>query len=244
MRANTLHADDLWDELVDRDVETLLKGGAPVNEDLAALEPFVATLRSFGCQSPSDGFIELQATRSAEEAEHAHELAVGRGDQGGRAGLIFRFRQRATALATSLLMIAGMTGVAWAANGAGPSDWYYAIDRALEVIGIGAGGAEERLLEVSSGPASTPSGSSTVAASSGLTNASETVANAAGGNSQSPPVLAAVSAMLDPLTIEEGLRGETISSIAKTLSEIRSTGKPDGTGKPDDPGKPDEPGKP
>jgi hypothetical protein len=38
-----------------------------------------------------------------------------------------------------------MSGVAVAANRAAPGDALYGIDRALEKIGIGAGGAQERL---------------------------------------------------------------------------------------------------
>lgn len=208
MRANTLRTGDFWDELVDRDVETLLKGGAPANADLAMLEPFVTTFRSFGRQSPSDEFIELHATRSAVVARKAHALAVSQVGQHGRAGFMFRLRQRATALATTVLMIAGMTGAAWAADGAGPDDWYYGIDRALEAIGIGAGGAEERLLEAANG-----SGEGLTV--TGRERASDRVLSAGNGNEQSLAVRDRVSAMLD-LPAGEGSKGEAISSIAKT----------------------------
>ena len=45
-------------------------------------------------------------------------------------------------------MIVGMTGVAVASDSAVPGDWNYGIDRALEAVGIGEGGAAERLQEL------------------------------------------------------------------------------------------------
>jgi hypothetical protein len=50
-------------------------------------------------------------------------------------------------LALLVLMVAGMTGVAAAADAASPGHGLYGLDRALERIGIGAGGAEERIEE-------------------------------------------------------------------------------------------------
>jgi hypothetical protein len=41
----------------------------------------------------------------------------------------------------------GVTGMAWAADSAVPGDWNYGLDRALESIGIGAGGSTERFVE-------------------------------------------------------------------------------------------------
>ncbi len=38
--------------------------------------------------------------------------------------------------------------MAYAADGAKPGDWMYGLDRAFEVVGVGGGGAPERLVEV------------------------------------------------------------------------------------------------
>lgn len=50
-------------------------------------------------------------------------------------------------LASMLVLVIGMSGAALAANGSKPGDSLYGLDRAFEAIGIGNGGAEERLSE-------------------------------------------------------------------------------------------------
>lgn len=57
-------------------------------------------------------------------------------------------RRIATALASLLVLVGGMSGLAWAANGSAPGGALYGLDRALEHVGIGNGGAAERLAEV------------------------------------------------------------------------------------------------
>ena len=58
-------------------------------------------------------------------------------------------RRRATAIAVAATVVLGGTsGLALAADGAKPGDALYGVDRALESIGIGAGGDQERLAEV------------------------------------------------------------------------------------------------
>lgn len=60
------------------------------------------------------------------------------------ARLVSRVAMAAAALVV-LVMLPG--GMAYAANGAKPGDLLYGLDRALEAIGIGDGGADERLAE-------------------------------------------------------------------------------------------------
>jgi hypothetical protein len=57
-------------------------------------------------------------------------------------------RRLATAVASLVLVIGGMSGLAWAANGSVPGNALYGLDRALEHVGIGGGGTVERLAEV------------------------------------------------------------------------------------------------
>ena len=106
--------------------------------------------------------------------------------------LAFGLKRRVAAGATSLMMIVGMTGVAWASDSAVPGDWNYGIDRALEAVGIGAGGAAERLQELAairenghpSGAESAPqTGPTTPPDVGGLENAAATVAEIIGGSS-------------------------------------------------------------
>lgn len=56
-------------------------------------------------------------------------------------------RRAAATLASAMLVVASFTAVAVAADHAGPGDMLYGLDRALETIGIGSGGASERLAE-------------------------------------------------------------------------------------------------
>ena len=51
------------------------------------------------------------------------------------------------ALATVVVLLAGFSGVAYAADGAAPGDTLYGLDCALEHVGIGDGGLQERLTE-------------------------------------------------------------------------------------------------
>ena len=53
-------------------------------------------------------------------------------------------------LASSLAVVLAFSGVAMAADGASPGDLLYGVDRALESVGIGAGGIDERLAEFDS----------------------------------------------------------------------------------------------
>jgi hypothetical protein len=63
-------------------------------------------------------------------------------------GVLGRLRTRAAAaLAAAFVTVGGLGGVAYAANGATPGDFLYGLDRALEAVGIGNGGASERIAE-------------------------------------------------------------------------------------------------
>jgi hypothetical protein len=59
-----------------------------------------------------------------------------------------RLRTRAAAaVAATVMSVGGLGGVAYAANGATPGDFLYGLDRALEAVGVGNGGASERIAE-------------------------------------------------------------------------------------------------
>ncbi len=59
-------------------------------------------------------------------------------------------RRVAIAVAAAALLVVGTAGLAVAADGAAPGDALYGVDRALEKVGLGSGGATERLEEASS----------------------------------------------------------------------------------------------
>ena len=56
-------------------------------------------------------------------------------------------RRAATVTVAATVFLGGTSGLAVAANGAMPGDALYGVDRALESVGIGAGGQQERLVE-------------------------------------------------------------------------------------------------
>jgi hypothetical protein len=250
MRSETAPREDMWSELIDRDLDLLIDGKQPYNSDLAPLRSFVKTLGSFAVTELSPGFPEDHAAEGAAMARARHSDTPARLSTPRR--LAFGLRRRVTAAATSLMMIVGMTGVAWAADSAVPGDWNYGLDRALESMGIGAGGAEERLQELAVirevGIASR-SGGNLVAGSDdpavGLENAAATVAATTRGSQRTEDVAQGVSALLAYLASPEGVDRPSISELAKEFKQAQESS---GSNRPEvNPGedrRPDHAGKP
>ncbi|MEE8375932.1 MAG: hypothetical protein V3S26_06395 [Acidimicrobiia bacterium] len=249
MRSESGLREDMWTELIDRDLDLLIDGKQPHNSDLAPLRSFVNTLGSFGVTELSPGFPEDHAAEGAAMArarlsDTTVPLSTGR-------RLTLGLKRRVTAAATSLMMIVGMTGVAWAADSAVPGDWNYGIDRALESMGIGAGGTEERLeeLAVIRGTETVSRDDSSSGAKSensevGLDNAAATVAETPRGSQRATEVQNGESALLTYLANIDRVDGPTVSELVKQFKQAQ---KPSGTKKPENPGeqgnKPTEPGK-
>ena len=259
MRSESGLREDMWTELIDRALDLLIDGKQPYNSDLVPLRSFVNTLSSFGVTELSPGFSEDHAAEGAAMArarlsDTTVPLSTGR-------RLTLGLKRRVTAAAVSLMMIVGMTGVAWAADSAVPGDWNYGIHRALESLGIGAGGAEERLQELAViredghvrgvGVASR-SGRDSVASSDdpavGLGKAEATVAATTRGSPRATDVGEAVSVLLDYLANPAGER-PTISELAQQFKQaLGSSGSnrpevnPGEDHRPDHAGKPDSAG--
>jgi hypothetical protein len=245
----------MWSELIDRDLDLLIDGKQPYNSDLAPLRSFVNTLSSFGVTELSPGFFEDHAAEGAAMArarlsDTTVPLSTGR-------RLTLGLKRRFTAAATSLMMIVGMTGVAWAADSAVPGDWNYGIDRALESLGLGAGGAEERLQElaviredghVRGVNIASRSGGNPAAGSDdpvvGLEKAAATVDTTTRGSQRATDIGKAVSALLAYLANPEGVR-PNISELAQQFKQARGSS---GSNRPEvNPGedrRPDHAGKP
>lgn len=115
-------------DLTEREVELILAGSPTGSDGLAKLERFVA---------------EMSRATPPNDAEHMATAlaATARSTQSAR-----RLRRMATIAAAAVLLMA-MSGVAMAADDAAPGDAFYGIDRALEAVGIGDGGVDERLDE-------------------------------------------------------------------------------------------------
>lgn len=211
----------------------------------------VIGLLTDGFTRPSDHFLLTCAARAAEEARALYEESQVSAEDDFSMTFSERLRRRATAFAATAAVVLGLSGMAWAADGAAPGDWYYGIDRALEAVGIGAGGAEERLLEVAAsngavtegsgsdqGPSETAVTRSSPGEITGTERAMEAVSARGAGSEQSLGTRDRVAGFLKFLTTFEGLSGQEIAEMAKSQSE-----RPDNEHKPDQPGSPDNPGR-
>jgi len=135
---------DRYEELYDRDVESLIAGGTPDNTDLIPLIGIVAELRSMARVTVSEDLIEFHAAEAAEfQAAQRGKASRSVTPSPGRR-MVDGLRRKVTASAASLLIVVSASGVALASDGAVPGDWNYGLDRALEGLGIGAGGGTER----------------------------------------------------------------------------------------------------
>ena len=135
-----------------RDIDRLLSGGSPEDESLARLVPLAQVLRRAGRRIPP----EVEVDRFAAEAARLVPGGPRPAPSGGRcAGSVSKRRglrvnpKLAGAVAALVLMFSATAGIAYAADGAVPGDTLYGLDLALEDIGVGNGGFEERLTEAS-----------------------------------------------------------------------------------------------
>lgn len=231
----------VWIEMLDHDFDAVIAGRIPNNDDLVPLAGFVTDLKSLN-RHPSPILVDLHSSMSASTARAHREIVETRRPSQPKRSVARSIRRRAVALAASLAMISGMTGLAWAADNAGPGDWLYGLDRALESIGIGAGGAEERLLEladVSPSNVGTVTAESSAVEAAGLERAAQAITT--NGSLQAQDIHVEVFAILEHLGMPGKADGHTIAEIAKTIgADRRSTD----TGRTPDAGKPTQPGKP
>jgi hypothetical protein len=131
--------------LLDREIEKLLTGAPVGDRNLALLTPMVEGSRSSAGHRPQESDVRIFAARAAAVVlERSHHLTDAAASRRRRAkGLT----PRLAAATLAVLMVPAMAGAALAADSAIPGDPLYGIDRAFEVVGIGAGSAGERLTE-------------------------------------------------------------------------------------------------
>lgn len=240
--------------LIDRDLDRLIAGEPPLDDDLTPLTEFVKALSGFANTPVSDEFVDEHAALAASTMREMLDRSPS--VPPATSSLRTRWlavRNKTTAALTSLVMLTGITGVAWASDAAVPGDWNYGIDRALEVIGIGAGGARERLLELSS--VEDPNGDATLYVAGdqpqqtiqegdapvGLANAAQRVVANDNGGERSEFVHAGVALLLDYLENVDRVDGPTVSELAKMFAKtVHGTEKNQADGQP---GKSGEKGK-
>ncbi|HVR78301.1 MAG TPA: hypothetical protein VMS99_07895 [Acidimicrobiia bacterium] len=133
--------------VTDEDIELLLAGSAPANQELAELAAFVDLIRATSVQMPSESQIVEVASQAATIARSTAPSTGARRRVRSRARVWWRWRPQVALTLGAVLVTFTFAGVATASNNAAPGDALYAIDLALERIGIGAGHVEERLDE-------------------------------------------------------------------------------------------------
>lgn len=137
-----------WHDFIDRDIERLLNGQEPHNFDLGPLKSFVMSAASLSrCEVPAQFIADHAAVAAATVAISQKPVVAATTPQSIRSMGSRMWNRFATGVA-GIAILTGLTGVAVASNAAIPGDWNYAIDQALEGIGIGAGGSAERLDEL------------------------------------------------------------------------------------------------
>jgi len=133
--------------LSDRDIERLLSGRATANLELNALAPLLQMLREQSIGGVSEGEVAAFAPVAAQAARSAISTVSKPVHEAAPASRVRFLRPRLATALTLVFLLSGLTGVAFAADGAAPGDALYGLDRALERIGIGNGAAAERIAE-------------------------------------------------------------------------------------------------
>ena len=131
----------------DTDAEALMTGADGVRSDLADLADVLGSIRTAG-QAFGDTDISRLARAAALEARALPAARLDAAQAAARSEWMARMAPRVAVGALALIMlVVSSTGLAFAANGAKPGDMLYGLDRAAEVLGIGDGGANERIAE-------------------------------------------------------------------------------------------------
>jgi len=131
----------------DTEAEALMTGADGVRSDLADLADVLGSIRTAG-QAFGDTDISRLARAAALEARALPAARLDAAQAAARSEWMARMAPRVAVGALALIMlVVSSTGLAFAANGAKPGDMLYGLDRAAEVLGIGDGGANERIAE-------------------------------------------------------------------------------------------------
>jgi hypothetical protein len=132
----------------ERDIALLFGGAAPDNDDLAEVAPLVDALRTAAAVKPSPDAAHRFAAQAARITRSASRNSTAAGRRPGSSRRPARVYVRlAGAMAALVLMLSASVGVAYAADASAPGDALHGLDLAMENLGIGNGGLNERLSE-------------------------------------------------------------------------------------------------
>jgi hypothetical protein len=265
-----VYEDDMsFKRFSDAEVERLLTGEVPDNSELALLGSALAAVHAVDLVEPSEERVSRFASEAAAIARSGVATTTPKPVRSRQA--LTRLQERLAIVAVAVFVLAGMTGIAAAADAAAPGDALYGLDRALERIGINDGAAEERLDEAGAladrgelteaiGHAATAideptdDDESAASAAQAATALREAAVNVQGGDGEpsSEEVRSAVSAMLSEMAdllgdpdLDGAEFGRRVSEMARSIagSDDTETQPP---GRPDDSdrGRPDDAGPP
>ena len=177
--------------LSDAQVEALLTGAEPIDGDSAGVAEVLSAVRAIAWTDSDVDFSGLFAAAARESRvtpieRFANEHVAPIKDW--RPKVMPRVAIAGVALVVFVTVSSG--GLAYAADGAKPGDWMYGLDRAFEVVGVGGGGASERLVEVEALVAAG-------AISEGLAHASEVFDGIPGSDEANAALAAAVARLND-----------------------------------------------
>lgn len=137
-------------QISDQDVERILSGREPGRDDLAPLASALSALHREAPEASDETISRLAGEAAVVARETRPEQTAGSATSGTRTGAGWRprsLKRRLATLATAMLVFAGMSGIALAADESAPGDTLYGLDRALERIGVNDGGTAERIAE-------------------------------------------------------------------------------------------------
>lgn len=215
----------------ERDIDVLLSGGVPNDPGLARLTPVVDRLKAhipLDFDSTRMATFTAQAVKTVPKSILVVPTSVARPTGFSRR---LAFAPRFVGALAAIALLVGMSGIAVASNEAAPGDTLYGLDRALERVGVGVGGAEERLAEatvlIGQGRAADALDHAVEAidvanevASVALQEAAERVGGMSSENGNAADVQANVAAMLDWMTTTKATGSDFDQGVAERARQI------------------------
>ena len=134
-------------KISDQDLERLVHGDDPESQELARLAEALQTWQADLTRTPGEEQTAAFAAKAAEIARQTKPEAVPQTGSAPSRTWRQTLKYKLAGGMAAVLMLSGMTGVAVASDDAAPGDALYALDRALESVGINDGGPTERITE-------------------------------------------------------------------------------------------------
>ncbi len=133
-------------QFADEDIDQLVSSQIANDPELADLAAFLTEFRIEHIVEPPPAEVQ-QLARSAAAVVRSRPAPVRTSPRSQRRRNLLTALRTSSAMAMSILALVVFSGLGLAANAAVPGDFLYGLDLAMEKVGIGAGGIEERISE-------------------------------------------------------------------------------------------------